>query len=50
LSRAGALFRQWRLRVQERAELARLNQQGLRDIGLSDGDARHEVGKWFWQE
>ena len=47
--RVRALFRLWRRRAQERAELAQLSERDLRDIGLSDWDARHEANKWFWQ-
>jgi uncharacterized protein YjiS (DUF1127 family) len=45
-----ALLQLWRLRIQQRTELARLDARNLRDIGQSDGDAYREVAKWFWQE
>jgi uncharacterized protein YjiS (DUF1127 family) len=49
-SRGLALLQLWRLRIQQRTELARLDARNLRDIGQSDGDAYREVAKWFWQE
>jgi uncharacterized protein YjiS (DUF1127 family) len=49
-SRAWALLRLWRLRIRQRAELARIDRQGLHDIGQSDADAYRELAKWFWQE
>jgi uncharacterized protein YjiS (DUF1127 family) len=50
LSRVRELLQLWRLRLRQRAELARLGEQGLRDIGQSDADAYRELAKWFWQE
>jgi uncharacterized protein YjiS (DUF1127 family) len=49
-SRAWTLLRLWRLRIRQRDELARLDGQGLRDIGQSGADAHRELAKWFWQE
>lgn len=49
-SRVWALFRLWRRRIGERAELAQFDERSLRDIGLSGGDAYRETAKWFWQE
>jgi len=49
-ARLRALLRVWRGRVQQRAELTRLDFAGLRDIGLSAADANREAAKWFWQE
>lgn len=49
-SRARALLRGWRQRVQQRAELARLDERSLHDIGRSDADVYRELDKWFWQE
>ena len=45
-----ALFRRWRQRVRQRAELARLDARSLHDIGQSDADVHRELAKWFWQE
>lgn len=50
LPRIWAQLQLWRLRIRQRAELARLGEQGLRDIGQSDADAYRELAKWFWQE
>jgi uncharacterized protein YjiS (DUF1127 family) len=49
-SQARELFRLWRLRIRQRAELARLGEQGLHDIGQSNAEAYRELAKWFWQE
>jgi uncharacterized protein YjiS (DUF1127 family) len=49
-SQAWALLRLWRLRIRQRAELARIDGQGLHDIGQSGAEADRELGKWFWQE
>ncbi|HUH83696.1 MAG TPA: DUF1127 domain-containing protein [Stellaceae bacterium] len=49
-SRARAFLRQWSERLQQRAELARLDERSLHDIGRSDADVHRELGKWFWQE
>ena len=49
-SRAWTLLGLWRLRIRQRAELARLDQQGLHNIGQSDADAYRELAKWFWPE
>ena len=49
-SRARALLREWRQRIRQRAELARLDERDLHDIGRSDADVYRELGKWFWQE
>ena len=49
-ARVRALIELWRLRILQSAELARLGQQGLHDIGQSDADAYRKLAKWFWQE
>jgi len=49
-SLAPALLREWRQRIRQRAELARLDERSLRDIGRADADVHRELGKWFWQE
>jgi uncharacterized protein YjiS (DUF1127 family) len=38
----------WNARYRMRRELARLDPHLLRDIGLSDCQARHEAAKPFW--
>ena len=45
----GALFSAWRHRVQERAELARMSDRELQDIGLTRLDAVREYQKPFWR-
>jgi len=39
----------WRRRARERAELARLDERSLRDIGISAAQARAEFDKPFWR-
>lgn len=39
----------WRRRARERAELARLGERELRDIGMSPGTLYTELGKPFWR-
>ena len=46
--RIWALLQLWRLRIRQRAELARLGEQGLHDIGHSNADAYRELAKWCW--
>jgi uncharacterized protein YjiS (DUF1127 family) len=50
LTRAWSLLQRWRLRIRQRAELARFSERDLRDLGLSQSDANQELAKWFWQE
>jgi uncharacterized protein YjiS (DUF1127 family) len=40
----------WRIRARSRDDLAQLNDQDLKDIGLSRADAYRESSKPFWQE
>ncbi len=42
-------FDVWRRRARGRAELARMSERELHDIGLSRAAADHEVGKPFWR-
>jgi uncharacterized protein YjiS (DUF1127 family) len=42
-------LRLWRRRARERAELARLTDRELRDIGISASDALHEINKPVWR-
>ena len=46
LSRIFATLRKWR----ERAELARLDDRMLRDIGITRGDVWGEINKPFWRQ
>ena len=48
ISRVLALCRHWRQRVQERAELCRLDDRALRDLGITRVDAMKEADKPFW--
>lgn len=46
---AAALFSAWRHRAKERAELARMSERELQDIGLTRLDAVREYQKPFWR-
>ncbi len=48
--RLGALLRQWRRRIRERDQLARLEERDLHDLGLSRGTVYAELRKPFWRE
>ena len=50
LSRIFATLRKWRRRSRERAELARLDDRMLRDIGITRGDVWDEINKPFWRQ
>jgi uncharacterized protein YjiS (DUF1127 family) len=39
----------WRLRRQQRLELARWTERDLHDVGLSWSDIAHEAEKPFWR-
>jgi uncharacterized protein YjiS (DUF1127 family) len=45
-----AVLRKWRRRSRQRAELARLDERMLRDIGVTPGDVWHEINKPFWRQ
>ena len=45
-----ATVREWRRRAHNRAELARLDDRMLRDIGLTHADAEFLSSKPFWRE
>lgn len=45
-----ARLRQWQRRLRDRAELARLDDRALLDIGLSRADAEFLINKPFWRE
>ena len=42
-------LRKWRRRAHERAELAKLDDRMLNDIGLTRCDAEFLSNKWFWR-
>jgi uncharacterized protein YjiS (DUF1127 family) len=45
-----ATLREWRRRSRDRAQLARLDDRMLRDIGLTHADAEFLANKPFWKE
>jgi len=45
-----ARVREWRRRSHDRAELAKLDDRMLRDIGLTQADAEFLSSKPFWRE
>lgn len=49
LGRLGDLVAVWRGRVRGRAELARLTDRHLRDLGISRADRAVELAKPFWR-
>jgi uncharacterized protein YjiS (DUF1127 family) len=49
LSSVGALLQEWRRRGRSRAELAKLDDRMLRDIGITRGDVWREINKPFWR-
>jgi uncharacterized protein YjiS (DUF1127 family) len=49
LDRIVATLRAWRQRSRERAELARLDDRMLRDIGVTRCDVWREINKPFWR-
>jgi len=49
LSFVGALLQEWRRRSRSRAELAKLDDRMLRDIGVTRGDVWREINKPFWR-
>jgi uncharacterized protein YjiS (DUF1127 family) len=44
-----ASLRLWGKRLRERAELARMDDWALKDIGLTRAEADQEARKWPWQ-
>jgi uncharacterized protein YjiS (DUF1127 family) len=44
-----ATMQGWQQRSRERAELARLDDRMLRDIGVTRGDVWQEINKPFWR-
>ena len=50
VARLGATLRQWRRRIEERDQLARLDERTLHDIGLSRAGIYAELRKPFWRD
>jgi len=50
LSLVRKMLQQWGRRRRERAELARLDDRMLRDIGITRGDVWQEINKPFWRQ
>lgn len=50
VSRLTGILRTWRQRDRERAELARMSQAELHDIGVSSADQSAEISKPFWRK
>ncbi|MNQ50446.1 hypothetical protein D3C85_643910 [compost metagenome] len=50
LCRALAQLGRWRQLSQDRAELARMSDDRLRDIGLSRADVLKEYARPFWED
>jgi len=48
--RALATLREWRRRAHDRAEIAKLDDRMLKDIGITRADAEFLSNKPFWQE
>lgn len=43
------LLREWRTRARQRAELARLGERDLHDLGWSRAQVEFEINKPFWR-
>lgn len=50
MAEAAAKIARWRQLSRDRAELARLSDDCLRDIGLSRCDVRRECARTFWDD
>ena len=50
ISRLTGKLRTWRRRARDRAELARMSQTELHDIGVSSADHWAEISKPFWRK
>lgn len=48
-ARLGGKVKRWWQRQMGRRELARLDEQGLRDLGITRDDAQREARKPFWR-
>jgi len=43
------LFARWASRARTRAELLKLDDRSLHDLGLTTSDRDREARRWFWQ-
>jgi len=43
------LLQEWRRRARSRREIAKLDEQAIRDLGLSTSQMRFEADKPFWR-
>jgi uncharacterized protein YjiS (DUF1127 family) len=50
ISRLMGKLRTWRQRAQERAELARMSEAELHDVGISSSEHWTEISKPFWRK
>ncbi len=50
LEEVKAVIDEWKRRARSRAELARMNNHMLQDIGLNRHDVDCEINKPFWKE
>ena len=50
ITRALDQFLTWNQRLRDRRTLGQLDAHMLHDIGLSQADVEHEVGKPFWRD
>jgi uncharacterized protein YjiS (DUF1127 family) len=48
--RLSDIAQQWRERARQRRALQNLNDELLKDIGLSRCDVEGESSKWFWRQ
>ena len=46
----GQIFETWRRRSQDRDAIAQLDHRTLRDLGLTESQARFEANKPFWRD
>ena len=44
------ILNSWRRRSRERRELAQLDHRTLRDLGMTESQARFEANKPFWRD
>ncbi len=49
LSRTLSVLRRWQRRIEERGQLAGLDERSLRDIGVTPAQAWFESNKPFWR-
>lgn len=44
------IFKQWNKRIQERKQLAKVDERLLKDMGISRFEANQEIAKPFWRD